>query len=424
VEFGLSSPLAAQPGKSGVNHEGSDRPVQQSLSIIRQFGGFVSLSAPVFVLSIICAVLAFCGAGYYLACLIASLRFLSEPKPKSAFTPPVTILKPVKGADAESEACFRAHFQLDYAQYQLVFGVAERNDPAVPIIEKLRREFPNVDSQLFFCPEKLGANRKVSSLAQMLPVAKHEHLVINDADMLVRPEYLREVMAPFANEKMGFVTCVYRALPSKTIWSKVEALGICTEFMPAVLLARMIEGEVNFGLGATLACTSKALTAMGGFEALLNRLADDYDLGTGIKRAGFATALSTYVPETHAADYDLHGFWNHQIRWNRTVRDARPAGYAGLVFTFGIFWSLLAMVFSRGALWSSLLFAAVLGMRYLMAIGAGGIALGDQFLMRDLWLLPLRDAMSMAVWVASYFGKTVVWRGERFVLNKGTITGA
>jgi ceramide glucosyltransferase len=258
----------------------------------------------------------------------------------------------------------------------------------------------------------------------MHPAAKHEHLVINDADMLVRPEYLREVMAPFANEKMGFVTCIYRALPSKTIWSKVEALGICTEFMPAVLLARMIEGEVNFGLGATLACTSKALAAMGGFEALLNRLADDYDLGTGIKRAGFATALSTYVPETHAPDYDLRGFWNHQIRWNRTVRDARPAGYAGLVFTFGIFWSLLAMVFSRGALWSSLLFAAVLGMRYLMAIGAGGIALGDQFLMRDLWLLPLRDAMSMAVWVASYFGKTVVWRGERFVLNKGTITGA
>ena len=377
-----------------------------------------------FTCSIICAVLALCGAGYYLACLIASLRFLREPKPQPGFAPPVTILKPVKGADAESDACFRSHFNLEYPQYQLVFGVADNNDPAVAIIEKLRRESPNVDAQLVFCSQQLGANRKVSSLVQMLPAAKHERLVINDADMLVRPEYLTEVMAPFANEKMGFVTCIYRALPSKTIWSKVEALGICTEFMPAVLLARMIEGEVNFGLGATLACTKKALAAMGGFEALLNRLADDYDLGTGIKRAGFATALSTYIPETQAPDYDLHGFWNHQIRWNRTVRDARPAGYAGLIFTFGIFWSLLAMVFSHGALWSSLFFAAVLGMRYLMAIGAGGIALGDRFLMRDLWLLPLRDAMSMALWVASYFGKTVVWRGERFVLSRGTIQSA
>jgi ceramide glucosyltransferase len=371
--------------------------------------------------SILCAVLALCGLGYYAACLVASLRFLGEPKPDGKYTPPVTILKPIKGADAESEACFRSHFELDYPQYQLVFGVSDPADSAVPIIEKLRREFPRIDSQLVLCPQQLGANRKVSNLAQMLPAAKHEHLVINDADMLVRPEYLREVMAPFANEKTGFVTCVYRALPGKTIWSKVEALGICTEFMPAVLLARTIEGGVNFGLGATLACTKQALAAMGGFESLLNRLADDYDLGSGIKRAGFETALSRYVAETHAPDYDFHHFWNHQIRWNRTVRDARPAGYAGLIFTFGIFWSLLAMMFSRGALWSALLFAAVLAVRYLMAIGAGGIALGDQFLLSDLWLLPLRDVMSMAVWVASYFGKTVVWRGERFTLRNGSI---
>jgi ceramide glucosyltransferase len=377
-----------------------------------------------FIPSIIFAVLALCGAGYYAACLLASLRFLSEPKPQSSFTPPVTILKPIKGADAESQACFRSHFLIDYPQYQLIFGVAEQSDPAVPIFEKLQREFPRIDAELVFSRQQLGANRKVSNLAQMLPKAKYEHLLINDGDMLVRPEYLREVMAPFAKEKMGFVTCVYRALPSKTVWSKVEALGICTEFMPAVLLARMLEGEVNFGLGATLACTKKALAAMGGFEALLNRLADDYDLGTGIKRAAFETALSHYVAETHAPDYDLHGFWNHQIRWNRTVRDARPAGYAGLIFTFGIWWALLAMLFSHGALWSSLLFTTVIGMRYLMAIGAGGIALGDQFVMRDIWLLPLRDAMSMAVWVASYFGRTVVWRGERFALKKGTITAA
>ncbi|HYR82859.1 MAG TPA: glycosyltransferase, partial [Terriglobia bacterium] len=235
--------------------------------------------------------------------MIASLRFAGEPKIETKHTPPVTILKPVKGADAESEACFRSHFELDYPQYQIVFGVGEEDDPAVAIIEKLRPEFPRIDSQLVFCPQQLGANRKVSNLAQMLPAAKYEHLVINDADMLVRPEYLREVMAPFANEKVGFATCVYRALPGKTMWSKVEALGISTEFMPAVLLARMIEGGVNFGLGATLACTKKALAAMGGFEYLVNRLADDYDLGTGIRRAGFETALSHYVAETHAPDY-------------------------------------------------------------------------------------------------------------------------
>src|SRR5262249_48002209 len=160
-----------------------------------------------------------------------------------------------KGADAETEACFRSHFEIDYPEYELIFGVATKDDPAVPIIEKLIAEFPQRKAKLVFCPQVLGANRKVSNLAQMLPAAEHQALIMNDADMRVRPDYLRDVMAPFGDTGVGFATCVYRALPSRTLWSKVEALGISTEFMPAVLLARMLEGGVNFGLGATLACT-------------------------------------------------------------------------------------------------------------------------------------------------------------------------
>src|SRR5262249_44561278 len=156
-------------------------------------------------------------------------------------------------------------------------------------------------------------------------------------------------------------------------------------------LARMLEGGVNFGLGATLACTREALAKIGGFEALVNRLADDYDLGTWIKRAGYKTALAHHVVETHAPDYDLQHFWQHQIRWNRTVCDARPWGYAGLIFTFAIFWALVTLGLARGGWWSVDLFATVIFCRYLMAFIAGQVVLGDGYVLRDIWLLWVRD---------------------------------
>jgi len=181
----------------------------------------------VFIASIVCASLALCGAGYYAACLIASLRFAGEPKLETKHSPPVTILKPVKGADAESEACFRSHFGLDYPAYQLLFGLADKADPAVPIIEKLRSEFPKIDSQLVFCPQQLGANRKVSSLAQMLPSAHHELLLVNDSDIRVEQDYLRRVIAPLTDSSIGMVTCLYRGIAGATLGSRLETWNRC-----------------------------------------------------------------------------------------------------------------------------------------------------------------------------------------------------
>ncbi len=365
--------------------------------------------------------LALGAIGYYLLCLFAARDFRrGSGAAQAGAAPPVSLLKPLKGLDPELYESFRSHCMQQYGEYEILFGVSAVDDPAAPLVERLQREFPARSIELVVCPQASGTNRKVGNLAQMLPHARFSHVIVNDSDIRVSPTYLREVMAPFASAKVGMVTAPYRAVAATGWWSRLEALGIATDFFPGVLAARTLEGGIRFGLGSTLAMSRQALEAGGGFLPLIDYLGDDYELGARIARAGFDVVLAREVVETFLPDYAFADFFAHQLRWARTVRDSRPGGFVGLVFTFGVWWSLLALLLSRAAPWSVLLLVITWGLRLFSAYASAQV-LGDDASIRRLWMVPLRDLCAVAVWIVALFGDTVVWRGERFRLRRGKL---
>jgi ceramide glucosyltransferase len=369
-----------------------------------------------------CALLGAIGTAYFALTVWVARRFLRESPAAidRAFTPPASILKSLKGVDPHMYAAFRSHCLLDYPEYEVLFGVHDLDEPALALIEKLRAEFPDRQLRVVHCPELLGANGKVSTLAQMLPHAQYEHVIINDSDILVEWDYLQRVLAPLASPEVGMVTTLYRALPGKTLGSRLEALGISADFAGGVLVARALEGGIRFGLGATLATTKTMLREIGGLEPLADYLGDDYELGARVAAAGHKVALSDVVVETALPDYSFREFWRHQLRWARNVKDRRPAQYLGLIVTFGLPWSILAVLFWL-SWWSCLVLAMAVIARFVSAIFVGRGVLEDEYVGRDLWLLPVRDLVGLAIWIASFFGNTVEWRGLRFRLNKGKL---
>lgn len=366
------------------------------------------------------------SSAYYLLCIWSASIFVrarnSAARSAHQFHPPVTILKPLKGVDPDIYEAFRSHCVQDYPEYEIIFGVGDANDPAVASVEQLKQEFPQIPVTLIVCPIILGTNVKVSNLEQMVQKARYEHLIVNDSDIRVGRDYLQKVLAPFADERVGMVTCLYRGAPAQTLGSHLEALGISTDFSAGVLVAHQIEGGLHFGLGSTLAFRLRDLKQIGGFKAIVDFLADDYELGRRIADLGKKVVLSSTVVDTHLPAYDFGGFLSHQMRWARGIRDARLGGYIGLVSTFGLVWSLLAVAAANGAPWSWGLLAIVMLLRFSIAFTVGKSALQDQNLVAQSWLLPFRDLIAVAVWIVSFFGHTVVWRGEKFFLNKGRLT--
>jgi ceramide glucosyltransferase len=337
-----------------------------------------------------------------------------------SFLPPISILKPLKGTDPGMYEAFRSHCLQDYPQYEILFGVSDANDAALALVTQLKTEFPERDIRVVCCTQNLGANTKVSNLAQMLPQAGYEHLLVNDSDICVEAEYLKSVIAPLADGATGLVTCLYRGKASQTLGSRLEALGIGTDFAAGVLTARSLEGGIRFGMGSTLAFRRTDLISVGGFEVLLDYLADDYQLGFRLA-AEKKVALSETVVETSLPAYSLRDFWHHQLRWARTIRDSRRLGYLGLIFTFGLPWALLTVILAHGARWSWGLLAASVALRLLQAVTTGRLCLHDRQIVRMLWLLPLRDLLAAAVWLASLMGHTIRWRGEMFYLRQGKL---
>ena len=355
-----------------------------------------------------------------------------RPETVAGFAPDVSIMKPVKGADLRMYAGFVSHCQQVYTgAFEIVFGVSDLQDAAVAEIARLREEFPECAIQLVVCAERLGTSGKVSNLVQMLREAKHEHVLINDSDIFVGPQYLARVMASFAPTnsqiaQVGMVTAPYigQAIAGAkgiTVWSRLEALGISTDFMPGVLTARKLEGGIRFGLGSTLATTKTVLAKIGGLEVLVESLADDYEMGARIASAGYKVELSDEVVETTVPAYGLRGFWEHQMRWARSTRDSRKWGYVGLGTTYVVPWAVAACVASGFELWSFSLLSVVVLARVAVALSVGVGILRDGQVLRDLWLLPLRDFMGLAVWAWSFAGDTVVWRGVRFRLKDGRL---
>jgi ceramide glucosyltransferase len=367
------------------------------------------------------------SALYYLLCLWGAVAFLREREAGKGRRvteglPPVSILKPLKGTDPEMYETFRSHCLQDYPEYEIIFGVSDPGDPAIESVKQLQQEFPEQKIQLVSCPHILGANVKVSNLAQMVTEARYDYLIVNDSDIRVEPDYLRRVIVPLADARVGMVTCLYRGVAGPTLGSRLEALGIGTEFCAGVLAARQLEGGIRFGLGSTLAFRRAELEKIGGFGSFVDYLADDYELGRRIAGLGLTVKLSPLVVETHLPSYDLHGFFAHQLRWARGVRDARPGGYAGLVFTFGLLWALLALAASGGAFWAWTALSATLVLRLAMALAVSQGVLEDYEVLENVWLIPLRDLFAVGIWIASFSGHAVTWRGERFLLKQGKLS--
>lgn len=255
----------------------------------------------------------------------------------------------------------------------------------------------------------------------MLPQARYENLIVSDSDIRVPTNYLRRVISPLSDPAVGLVTCLYRGIAGASLWSRIESLGISTDFAPGVLVARQIEG-VKFGLGATMAFRRRELQAIGGFEALVDYLADDYQLGQRIASLGLRVEIPDVIVETFLPRYTLREFLDHQLRWARTIRDSRFAGYVGMGITYGLPWAILALLLARGAAWAWSLLAVVTAMRVAVALTMGRGILQDRQVTRSLLLLPLRDAIAAMVWLLSFVGHTVTWRGQRFRLQNGKLT--
>ena len=374
--------------------------------------------------------------------------------PRRGFAPGVSILKSLKGLDPGMIDAFRSHCRQNYAgEFELLFGVSSMDDPAVAAVEQLRQEFSESVIRLIECPQRLGTNGKVSTLVQLAAHARYHYLLINDSDITVTPRYLERVMSCFApprehlsqpgsvsghdfrpaetssksgslapaQEPVGLVTALYRGRAHGTFFSRVEALGIASDFMAGILVSRMIEGGLHYGLGSTLAVRREALEKIGGLLPLVDCLADDYELGARVAHAGYRVALAAEVVETGIPAYQWRGFVEHQLRWWRTVRDARPGGYAGLIFTQGLMWALINTVASGLSPVSLWLLGLSFFLRLSVAMTAGTEVLGDHQTLGNLWLLPVRDAIAMGLWVAGFAGNTIVWRGERFVLQSGKL---
>jgi ceramide glucosyltransferase len=381
----------------------------------------------------IMALLTVCGLAYMILALWGTRDYVRSVRrhgqAAGAGVPiDISLLKPVKGVDDRMYAGLVSHCRQEYrGNFEIVFGVHALSDPAVGEIERLRAEFPEVAIRLVECRLRLGTSGKVSNLAQMLPVAKYEHVVINDSDIFVGPGYLAGVARYFDRPEVGMVTAPYLGRTGAggrelTVWARLEALGISTDFLPGVLTARKIEGGIRFGLGSTLGVSKAALAAAGGLEPLVEYLADDYEMGKRIAAAGYRVELCGERVETTVPGYGFQGFWDHQMRWARSTRDSRRMGYVGLGVTYCIPWALMTMVASGFALWSFTLLTLALLARVTVALTVGVGTLGDGQVLRDLWLLPVRDCFGLFFWVWSFAGDTVVWRGERFHLRDGRIT--
>ncbi len=344
--------------------------------------------------------------------VIALWRYRKPARP--AIPRPVSILKPLCGEEPYLYENLRSFCLQKYPCYQIVFGVREPDDPALAVVEHLRREFPNVNMTVVIGSVAIGSNLKVCNLLNMLPSAKHDWLVLADSDIVVDPDYLENLVAPLGNTDIGIVTCLYAGIPINGIWSQLGALFINDWFFPSVLVARAF-GFRTFAFGATIALRRETLIAIGGFEATLNSLADDYRLGELTRGCGLRTELSGYIVRTTVPDQDLCALWNREIRWSRTIRNLRPIGYIFSLITHSLLITAFGVLLTGGSLLSLLLLTASLLLRLMQHFMVERTSNTTNPLS---WrLIPLRDTLTFIEWCASFGRHVVRWREQRLSLR-------
>jgi ceramide glucosyltransferase len=354
---------------------------------------------------------------FYAYGIYAAIIFWSHPYPISPqFHPPVTILKPICGLDSYTYENFASFCQQDYPKYQMIFGVSAHEDPVIEVVEKIIQQFPDVDIHLVVSAQIIGANLKVSNLANALVAAKHEILIIADSDIRVGKDYLQRVIQPLKNPKVGVVTCMYRSLANGWV-ATLEAIVTATDFHAGVLASNQLEGT-KFACGSTIAIRQEVLKTIGGFEAIADYLADDFQLGYLADEKGYKVVLSDYVVDHVLAITTITDAIRRQIRWARCIRVSRPWGYLGLFFTYGTVASLCLLMATKGSIvaWIALVITWV--MRLIMGWIVGVNILNDPIAKKFWWVVPLGDLIHFGIWCYGFLGSTIEWRGRQLKLTK------
>lgn len=351
---------------------------------------------------------------YCVLTIVAAARYRAvNPAPARAYSP-ISILKPLAGVDEGLEENLRTFFEQAYPAFEVLFAVRSDHDPAIAVVERLRAEFPAVPSRLIVTGEPPYPNAKVYSLDRMLAAARHDLIVMSDSDIRVTPEMLAVIAGEFADPNLGMATCPYRAVPGPSLWSTLEAVGLNTEFIGGVLVARMLDG-MKFALGPTIAARRETLEAIGGFDAVKDFLAEDFVLGKLAAERGYGVILSSYVIEHRIGAQAFLANMKHRLRWNRSTRRSRPWGYVGQVFTNPL--PLALLLCAAAPQWWPALAATTL-LRAAAGVATAGFALRDPLARRLWWLVPVQDAMSFLSWLGGFFGDTIVWRGRKYYLRR------
>lgn len=378
-----------------------------------------------FAIRIALLLIALAPFAFYLFAIVAARRFFRFPSSahRGEFTPPVSLLKPIHGLDRDAYENFASFCRQDYPEFEILFCVSDETDVAIPVIEKIIEDFPARPIKLLIGSEPIGASDKVNKLVRMAREAQANILVVSDSDVRVAPDFLREVAAPFADPAIGGVTCLYRGLTDGSLAANLEALGNSTDFAPGVLVARML-GGIDFMLGAVMVTTREQLAKIGGFESFADYFCDDYELGNRIAAGGSRVELAH---ETVAIVYPRQTIpeaIRHQLRWNLSIRFSRPLGHAGLIFSMGLPWTMLAILAAPNAAVAVAFGLAYLLLRFAVAWQVGVRGMKDSLARENLWLLPLRDAFAFLIWLASFFPQRIHWRDREFLVREKRLVPA
>ena len=353
------------------------------------------------------------SAVYCVLTIVAAVRYRAvKPAPLRAAAP-ISVLKPLAGIDDGLEENLRTFFEQDYGVFEILFAVRSAEDAAIGVVERLRARYPAVPSRLIVTGEPPYANAKVYSLDRMLKAAQYDLLVMADSDIRVTRGMLAALAAEFQDAGLGLATCPYRAVPGRSFWNTLEAVGLNTEFIGGVLVARMLDG-MKFALGPTIAARRETLNGIGGFDAVKDFLAEDFVMGNLAAARGDGVILSSYVIEHRIGAQGLGANLRHRLRWNRSTRRSRPAGYVGQLFTNPLPLALMLWMV-RPEWW--VVAAVMLGLRAAAGLATAGYVLRDPLTARLFWLVPVQDLLSFAMWVAGFFGNTIVWRGTKYYLQ-------
>jgi ceramide glucosyltransferase len=371
------------------------------------------------ILSTVLALLLTGSLVYCALIVVATRRFLSARLPASGSRPAVSILKPLCGLDDGLEENLRSFFIQDYPEYEVLLGVHTVDDPAVPVAEKVIHELSGkVAARLIITGESPIPNAKSFSLNRMVREARYNLLVMGDSDIRVTPNLLSHLATEFQDEHIGLVSCPYLSVPGNTLWSRLEAVGMNTELLGGVLVARMMEG-MRFALGCTLAVRRSVLEEMGGFNYLQEFLAEDFVIGQRAAELGHGVLFSSYVIEHRIGSQGMMRNLGHRLRWARSTRRSRPAGYWGQIFTYPLAWALLLWAIHPSA-WPVVLLTLLV--RGVAAVATARYVLRDPVTQKQWWLLPLQDVLGFLIWIGGFIGDTIIWRDRKCtVLRDGRL---